>query len=59
MKVYDILGNEVAVIVNNIGLNSGTFTYDFNASEFASGIYFYSLFVDNNKVDSKKMVLVK
>jgi hypothetical protein len=59
LKVYDILGHEAAVIVNNMQLNSGTFTYDFNGENLATGIYFYSLYVDNNKVDTKKMVLVK
>jgi len=59
LKVYDILGREVKILFNNMELNAGTVTYDFNGTEFASGVYFYSLIVNNNKIDTKKMVLVK
>lgn len=59
LKVYDILGREVAALINNIELNGGTMTVDFDASQLASGVYFYSLIVDNNITATKKMVLVK
>jgi hypothetical protein len=58
MKVYDVLGKEVAVLVNNELKQAGFYTVEFNASNLASGIYFYRI----NAGDSsavKKMVLVK
>lgn len=59
LKVYDITGREVREVLNNIQLNAGTITHNFDGSELASGIYFYSLLIDGNLVDTKKMVLVK
>lgn len=59
LKVYDILGREVSILFNNTDINAGTVVYDFDGTELASGIYFYSLIVNNNKIDTKKMVLVK
>ncbi|MBZ0202929.1 MAG: T9SS type A sorting domain-containing protein [Ignavibacteria bacterium] len=58
IKVYDVIGNEVAVLVNG-NQQAGKYTADFNASNLATGIYFYSLIVDGSKVDTKKMILVK
>ncbi|RPI19423.1 MAG: T9SS C-terminal target domain-containing protein [Ignavibacteriae bacterium] len=59
LKVYDITGREVAVLLNNILLNAGTVKQEFSGTNLASGVYFYSLFVNDNKIDTKKMVLVK
>ena len=59
LKVFDITGREVKTLINGLTINSGVITYDFDGSELASGIYFYSLIVDNNSIDTKKMVLVK
>jgi photosystem II stability/assembly factor-like uncharacterized protein len=59
LKVFDITGREVKTLINGLSITSGVVTYDFDASELASGIYFYSLFVDNSRIDTKKMVLVK
>jgi photosystem II stability/assembly factor-like uncharacterized protein len=58
LKVYNVLGNEASVVVN-ANLAPGKYSADFNASGLASGVYFYSLFVDGAKVDTKKMILVK
>lgn len=57
LKVYDILGKEIAVLVNE-NLTPGIYEADWNASEVSSGIYFYSLFTDNYK-QTRKMVVVK
>lgn len=57
LKVYDISGREVALLVNE-ELSAGIFNFDFNASYLASGIYFYKL-INKNYTDTKKMVLVK
>jgi photosystem II stability/assembly factor-like uncharacterized protein len=59
LKVYDITGREVKELFNNQQLNAGTVTYDFDGTNLASGVYFYTLIVDNNKIDTKRMVLVK
>ena len=55
--IYDILGREVATLVNEYK-NAGTHTVEFNATGFASGIYFYQI-NSGNFIDTKKMVMVK
>ncbi len=57
LKVYDISGREVAVLVNE-ELNAGSYNFDFNAAQISSGIYFYRL-TSINYTDTKKMVLIK
>ena len=58
LVVYDALGREAALLANNI-LNPGTYEADFDASSYSSGIYFYSLFANGMRIDTKKMVLIK
>ena len=57
LKVYDILGREVATLVNEMQ-NAGKHSVNFNGSNLASGIYFYVLSTDKI-VLSKKMNLLK
>ncbi|MBE0652093.1 MAG: 5'-nucleotidase C-terminal domain-containing protein [Bacteroidales bacterium] len=57
MKVYDILGNEVATLVNEVK-SPGNYAVDFDASAFASGVYVYTIRA-NNFVQSKKMILLR
>lgn len=57
IKVFDILGREVAVLVNE-ATKPGIYTVEFNAANFASGVYFYSMKTDSYQ-EIKKMVLVK
>jgi len=57
LKVYDILGNEAAVIVNE-ERPGGTYSINFNASKLSSGVYFYILRA-GDFVDTKKFVLMK
>lgn len=57
LKVYDVLGREAATIVNEFR-QAGNYTVDFNASAFASGVYFYTIKSDEF-TDTKKMVLIK
>ncbi len=57
LKVYDILGKEVASIVSG-NLNAGTHIVPFDASALASGIYIYKINT-GSFTDSKKMVLIK
>ena len=58
LKVHDALGNEVAVLVNE-KKNRGSYEVEFDGSSYASGIYFYSLYVDGVPIDTKRMVLLK
>ena len=57
LKVYDVLGNEVATLVNEYR-NAGSYEVDFNASSLSSGIYFYKLHA-GSFVQTKKMILLK
>lgn len=57
LKVYDILGNEVAALVNE-EKPEGDYEVTFNASALASGVYFYNL-IAANYTASKKMMLLK
>ena len=57
LKVYNVLGVEVATLVN-AQQNSGNYTADFNAAKLSSGVYFYSLSV-NNFTQTRKMILEK
>lgn len=57
LKVYDLLGNEVSVLVNE-NLNAGTYEVVFDASNLSSGVYYYRIEA-GSFVDSKKMILIK
>jgi hypothetical protein len=58
LKLYDALGREVSVLLNNHSLKAGNYAYDFNAAGLTSGVYFYKLTAGDFS-DIKKMVLVK
>jgi photosystem II stability/assembly factor-like uncharacterized protein len=57
LRVYDISGREVRTLVNE-KLSAGSYSYDFNATELPSGVYFYQLQTDGF-VETKKMILLK
>ena len=57
LKVYDILGNEVETLVNEIK-TAGSYEVKFNGSNLSSGIYFYQL-KTNNYIATKKFMLFK
>jgi photosystem II stability/assembly factor-like uncharacterized protein len=59
LKVFDVTGRLVSVLLNDLDMNAGKVTVDFNGSELSSGIYFYSIVVDNSFTATKKMILVK
>jgi hypothetical protein len=58
LKVYDILGREVATLVNNEKQAGGSYSVSFNASKFASGVYVYKI-TAGSYVKSFKMMLLK
>jgi hypothetical protein len=56
--LYNILGKEIKILVNqNQGI--GIYEINLNGNDLSSGIYFYTLFVNNEKIDTKKMLLIK
>jgi hypothetical protein len=57
LKIYDLLGKEIAVVVND-RLEPGRYTVRWNASGFSSGMYFYRL-EGNNSSLTKRFVLTK
>lgn len=61
LVIYDILGREVKSLVNNEFKTAGRYTVEFNGTQFASGVYFYRIQVEDGKgfTAVKKMVLVK
>ncbi|HMQ68237.1 MAG TPA: T9SS type A sorting domain-containing protein [Ignavibacteria bacterium] len=58
LKVYDVLGNEIADLVNE-NKPAGSYKVEFSGSGLSSGIYFYSLYVNGVLVDTKSMMLLK
>lgn len=57
LKVYNLLGQEVAALVNEIK-PAGEYSFRFDAANLTSGIYIYSLKV-NDFVQNNKMTLLK
>ena len=57
LKIYDILGNEVATLVNE-EQSAGTYKADFNSESLSSGLYFAQLRA-GNFVQTIKMNLIK
>ncbi len=70
LKVFDCLGNEIATLVND-ELHAGVYNYQFSLQDFSkgkrsisisSGVYFYSIIIDNEKkrfIETKKMTIIK
>ena len=64
LKVYDVLGREVATLLQNEPMATGEETIEFNATELTSGVYFYRLEAQSVTTGvtttlTKKMMLVK
>jgi hypothetical protein len=57
LKVYDVLGNEAATLINE-EKQAGEYKIEFNAANLSSGVYFYQL-QTGSFVLTKKMLLVK
>jgi len=57
LKVYDVLGNEVATLVKE-ELSAGEYEVEFSGNELTSGVYFYQLKA-GNFIETKKMILLK
>ncbi|NOS84205.1 MAG: T9SS type A sorting domain-containing protein [Ignavibacteria bacterium] len=57
LKIYNMLGSEVAALVNQ-QLTPGTYSVDWDASNFPSGVYFYRL-SSGAFTQTNKMILLK
>ena len=57
LTIYNVLGQKVAELVNST-LEAGSYTFDWNASNVASGLYIYELSTSNFS-SVKKMTLLK
>ncbi|MBZ0199670.1 MAG: T9SS type A sorting domain-containing protein, partial [Ignavibacteriaceae bacterium] len=56
LKVFDLLGREVASLVNSVK-QSGNYKINFDGSFLTSGIYFYTLSTENFKATNKMILL--
>ena len=57
LKVYNILGNEIATLINK-DMPAGSHSVRFNAANLSSGLYFYTIKAGNYTA-TKKMMLLK
>ncbi len=58
LSVYNIQGKKQTELVNKIQ-NTGNYKVNLNGSDLPSGIYFYTMFVNGNRIQTKKMMLLK
>ncbi len=58
LKVYDVLGREIATLINNEKKDAGKYSVQFDATHLPSGIYIYKL-TAGSFIEMKKMVLMK
>jgi len=56
--VYDINGKEISTLIKE-RKNAGKYSVSFNGGNLTSGIYFYALFADGKRIDTKKMLMIK
>ncbi len=57
LKIFNAIGEEVAVLINETK-NPGSYSIDFNADQFSSGVYFYKLEA-GEFTSIKKLMLIK
>ena len=58
LRIYDMLGREIATLVNE-EKPAGNYKFEFEASNLASGVYYYHITVGNEFVETRKMILLK
>jgi hypothetical protein len=58
IKVYDVMGKEIATMVNG-KYSPGIYEVTFDGENLSSGMYYYVLYADGVRMDAKKMTLVK
>ena len=58
LKIYNVLGKEVATLIDNRAYAPGVYSVIWDGSSLSSGIYFYQLITDK-VVSTRKMILMK
>lgn len=58
LKLYDISGKEIRTLINE-RKPQGNYTIKFDGNGLSSGIYFYSLFINGLREETKRMILLK
>ena len=58
INIFNIIGEKIQCIVDE-RLVAGVYEVEFNGASFASGIYFYSFYIDGKLRISKKLILLK
>lgn len=58
LKVYNALGSEIETLAEG-GFSRGSHSVDWNAADFSSGIYFYTMITGSGKTFTRRMVLIK
>ena len=59
ITIYDAAGREVKTVLNERRSPALEDFVDFDASDLASGVYFYSMIADGEFIESRRMVLIK
>jgi hypothetical protein len=60
LKIYNVLGQKVATLLNNVTMEEGEHEVTFDASGLPSGVYFYRLSVNESIFSqTRKFVLMK
>jgi hypothetical protein len=57
LKIYDVLGNEIATLVNE-QKEAGTYNVQFDAQKLSSGVYIYTIQA-GDFLESRKMILMR
>ncbi len=57
LEILNVLGEQIEILVSQV-LSAGTYNYEWNATDFTSGVYFYRLQA-GSFVETKKMILLK
>ena len=58
LKLFDVLGREVTTLVNGFK-KANLYTYKFDASKFANGVYYYQLKIGDEFQQTRKMLYLK
>ncbi|MBM4165338.1 MAG: T9SS type A sorting domain-containing protein [Ignavibacteria bacterium] len=60
LKIYNVVGEEIAMLLDEMEFDAGTHEIEFDASYLSSGVYFYRLYDANGTfVATKKLLLLK
>ena len=58
LKVFDVMGREVSTLING-HKNAGSYSIPFDATNLASGVYYYKLIAGSSFSQTKKMILLR